>query len=98
MHLSYIARIDAEIPADEFLEKDEWEAICCWKHNTFDIAQTPPSIGEAVRWIAQLGGYLGRNNDGPPGMKTLWQGYLLLAEKARDWKKFKEYLSTHKPK
>lgn len=97
MHLAYVARTNTEMSADDFLEKDEWEALCWWKHKTFEIQSTPPSIGEAVRWIAQLGGYIGRNNDGPPGTKTLWQGYLLLAEKAKDWRKFKDYMSTYQP-
>ena len=97
MILTYTARVDAEMPADAFLERDEWEAIFIWKYKTFDIPDTPPSIGEAVRWIAMLGGYLGRNNDGPPGMKTFWQGYLLLVEKAKDWRRFKDHLSTLKP-
>lgn len=37
---------------------------------------TPPSLlGEAVRLVAKIGGYLGRNNDPPPGHQLLWQGY-----------------------
>jgi hypothetical protein len=36
----------------------------------------PPSLlGEAVRLVAQIGGYLGRNHDPPPGHQLLWQGY-----------------------
>lgn len=97
MFITYTARIDPEVPADLYLEKDEWEALYSWKYKTFDIPNEPPSIGEAVRWIAMMGGYLGRNNDGPPGMKTFWQGYLLLVEKAKDWRRFKDYLSTYKP-
>jgi hypothetical protein len=38
------------------------------------LAETPPSLGEAVRKIAQLGGFLGRKGDGEPGVKTLWRG------------------------
>lgn len=26
--------------------------------------------------VAQLGGYLDRRGDGPPGWKTLWKGWL----------------------
>jgi Transposase DNA-binding/Transposase Tn5 dimerisation domain len=97
MFITYTARIDPEVPADVYLERDEWEALFSWKYKTFDIPNEPPSIGEAVRWIAMMGGYLGRNNDGPPGMKTFWQGYLMLVEKAKDWRRFKDYLSTYKP-
>jgi hypothetical protein len=33
------------------------------------------TTGLALREIAQLGGYLGRTGDGPPGWKTLWRGW-----------------------
>jgi len=35
----------------------------------------PKLIGEAVILVAKIGGYLGRNNDPPPGHQLLWQGY-----------------------
>ena len=34
------------------------------------------SLGEAVNRIAQLGGYLQRKCDGPPGFECLWRGYI----------------------
>jgi hypothetical protein len=33
-----------------------------------------PSLREAVRRIAMLGGFLARKNDGEPGAQTLWRG------------------------
>ena len=33
-----------------------------------------PKLGEVIRLIAQLGGFLGRKRDGEPGAKTLWLG------------------------
>lgn len=38
----------------------------------------PLSLKEAVRLIARIGGYLGRNNDPPPGHQLMWQGYAAL--------------------
>lgn len=32
------------------------------------------SVKDFVVGVARLGGYLGRKNDGPPGMKSLWTG------------------------
>ena len=32
-------------------------------------------MGAAVEWIGKLGGHLGRNSDGPPGLKAVWLGY-----------------------
>ena len=33
------------------------------------------SLGDAMIVIAQLGGYLYRKCDGPPGFESLWKGY-----------------------
>lgn len=38
----------------------------------------PLLLGDAVRLIARIGGYLGRNNDPPPGHQLIWQGYSAL--------------------
>jgi len=35
-------------------------------------------LGEAVRMVAKIGGYLGWNNDPPPGHQLIWQGYTAL--------------------
>ena len=47
----------------------------------------PPSLREAVRWIAQLGGFLGRKGDGEPGVQTLWRGMQRLHDLAEMWKR-----------
>ena len=36
---------------------------------------TKLSLGAAITIIAQLGGYLNRKCDGPPGFESLWKGY-----------------------
>ena len=35
-------------------------------------------MGAALIAIAQLGGYLHRAGDGPPGFECLWKGYAIL--------------------
>lgn len=35
---------------------------------------TPPTLNEAARLIALVGGFLGRKSDGEPGAKTIWRG------------------------
>ena len=32
-------------------------------------------LGEAVKVVAKLGGYLGRANDPPTGHQLMWRGY-----------------------
>ena len=53
----------------------------------------PPSIQQAVIWIAQLGGFLARKHDGFPGVKTLWRGLQRLHDIASTWKLL--YSSNH---
>ncbi|WP_423191610.1 IS4 family transposase [Chloroflexus aurantiacus] len=38
------------------------------------LSATPPTLSDAVRWIAHLGGFLGRIHDGEPGVTTIWHG------------------------
>jgi len=40
-------------------------------------------LGEAIIVIAQLGGYLNRKCDGPPGFECLWRGYALFDAKVQ---------------
>ena len=35
-------------------------------------------LGEAVRMVAKIGGYLGRKKDPPPGHQLIWHGYAAL--------------------
>ena len=44
-----------------------------------------PALHQAVRWIAQLGGFLGRTSDGEPGAQTIWFGLRRLTDIAAMW-------------
>jgi transposase Tn5 family protein len=37
-------------------------------------------LRQAVRWIAQLGGFQGRKGDGEPGVGVLWKGFQHLVD------------------
>jgi len=84
--LTYEARVAPEQPCDGVLEAHEWQALACVTHQTPIPPPTPPTLGEAVRWIAQLGGFLGRSRDGDPGVKTLWRGWQRLHDIAATWR------------
>ncbi len=36
----------------------------------------PGFLGDAVKLVASIGGYLNRKNDPPPGHQIMWRGYL----------------------
>lgn len=80
LYLTHQARLTPNAPCDLVLEKAEWEALCCRLTKKPLPPKKPPTLREAVRMIASLGGFLGRKCDGEPGVKTLWLGLVALHE------------------
>lgn len=74
-YATLLARLVPDIACTAVLQDDEWEALYCRIHHAPVPPATPPPLREVVRWIARLGGFLGRTGDGEPGSKTLWQGF-----------------------
>ncbi len=74
LHLTYLARQDAEAPCEPAVSAEEWEVL--WRHFRPDEALPlqPPTLRQALRWIGRLGGFLARKRDGNPGVKVLWRG------------------------
>lgn len=73
--LSKIGRsTEGSWPVSQWLAEHEWKALWCRIHRRPDPPVAAPTTTEAVRWIAQLGGFLGRKSDGHPGPMTLWRG------------------------
>lgn len=77
---SRLARTDPDLPCSVLLADDEWRALACRSLQTPAPPSEPPSLRQAVRWIARLGGFIGRTSDREPGPTTLWRGFLALAE------------------
>jgi hypothetical protein len=81
-YLIHLSRVDGEKSCDEILEKQEWESllIVSKKSKISDQDLHPPTVKEAIVMIAQLGGYMNRKRDLPPGIIVIWRGWLRLAE------------------
>jgi transposase Tn5 family protein/transposase-like protein len=73
MHVTMLSRTCPEMPCDEVLEEAEWKAVYLVVMKK-PAPVTPPTLEELVELIAQLGGYQGRKQDGPPGPKAMWIG------------------------
>jgi hypothetical protein len=84
--LTYEVRMNPNQPCDTVLESHEWQSLCVTINKTPHPPETPPSLREAVRMIATLGGFLGRIGDGEPGVKTIWRGMRRLHDIAATWK------------
>lgn len=73
LYMTYVARIEPDLPCTAVLEDDEWRALFI-VGAARALPEKPPSVREAVRAIAKLGGFLGRKGDGEPGVQALWTG------------------------
>ena len=76
----YIARIDPATSCSTYLTDQEWKVLFLHTNKNKAIPKKPPTIGIAVIWMAKLGGYLARKNDGPPGTLSLWRGWKRLVD------------------
>ena len=85
MWLMYAARHEPDRPISDHLETVEWQALYLLYHRTSTLPETVPCLGESLRWIAKLGGFIGRKSDGDPGIQTLWRGWMELAPAAVLW-------------
>jgi hypothetical protein len=83
--LTYAARRQPDQPCSVVFETHEWQALYCTLHRTAKPPETPPTLRQAVHWIARLGGFLDRRSDGEPGVKTLWLGFRRLSDIAATW-------------
>ena len=82
-YATMLARAVPEMPCDVLLEIEEWQALYCAIHHCPPPPDQPPPLGEAIRWIAQLGGFVGRRRRDQPGAETLWRGFQHLTDLTR---------------
>jgi hypothetical protein len=85
--LKHLARVEPHAPATVELSDLEIEALKRLKHQqkkkTETVGPGIPTIGVAVRWLADLGGYTGKSSGGPPGSTTIGRGLEDVAVAAR---------------
>jgi len=73
MWLTYRARLSPDDSCETVLQPAEWKLLRR-KFEPKNRSKQPLTLRQAVRQIAQLGGFLARTGDGEPGLKTLWRG------------------------
>ncbi len=73
-HLSRLGRETPDVPCTAYFEEAQWQALMAFTDRTPTPPKAPPTLREAMRRVAGLGGFLGRKCDGEPGTKSLWLG------------------------
>jgi hypothetical protein len=72
--MTYAVRANGDQPCTVAFCDVEWQVLYRCMEGGKAPPGEPPSLREAVRWTAMLGGFLGRKGDGEPGVKVLWRG------------------------
>jgi hypothetical protein len=80
LYATMLARAVPDGPGTMLLSEDEWQGLYCRIHRVAVAPEQPPPLRQAVRSLAQLGGFQGRKGDGEPGVSVLWQGVQHLVE------------------
>jgi len=85
-HLTKLGRQTPDVPCTVFFEQAQWKALYCFVRQDPKPPDQPPTLREAVRMLASLGGFLARTSDREPGTKSLWLGIQRLDDIAATWK------------
>ncbi|GHO73508.1 hypothetical protein KSD_12790 [Ktedonobacter sp. SOSP1-85] len=72
LQLRDLSRQEPQAPASQVFEADVLAVVAA------QTGQSPTQMTTEAAWkaVAQMGGYLARRSDGPPGWKPLWRGWL----------------------
>jgi hypothetical protein len=92
LYATMLARLVPDMSCTAVLQHEEWQALYCRIHRTPVPPATAPPLRQAIRWIAQLGGFIGRAHDGEPGSQTLWQGFQELIPMTEMYRIMKPYI------
>jgi hypothetical protein len=93
-HLAKLGREVPEAPCTVYFEEDQWKALMVFTSRNRVAPAKPPSLREAIRRVASLGGFLARKGDGEPGTQTLWLGLQRLDDIAAMWQVMSDATQT----
>lgn len=85
-YLNKLGREVPQAPCTLYFEEAEWKALMVFTTNDHVAPAEPPTLREAIRRVAGLGGFLGRKSDGEPGTQTLWIGLQRLDDIVTMWR------------
>jgi IS4 transposase len=84
-YITMFVRAGPDQPCNVVFGKSEWQSVYMVVKRSLALPAQAPSIYQMIRMIAQLGGFLGRKNDGEPGLKTIWLGMQKMEDYSLAW-------------
>lgn len=93
LYLTHLGRECPELPCSIVFEEAEWKAVVgiAVKRKMKGAASLEgrePTLNEMIGLVGAFGGHLGRKNDGPPGVESIWQGMSRVRDFAIAWEVF----------
>jgi hypothetical protein len=73
-YIKRAARTDPDASAEKYFEPYQWIAVVVFVTKKRPDPAQPPTMSEFISLIAQLGGYINKKSQGPPGSITIWRG------------------------
>jgi hypothetical protein len=86
LYVCRLGRSCPEMSCEAVFEPAEWKSVC--QVVCGEVPSKPPTLAEMVKMVAQLGGYVNRKRDDPPGPQTVWLGLERVHDFALCWQTF----------
>ena len=86
IYLCYMSRYKGEMSCEFLFERSEWKPVVTLRNKKGPTIEIPPTLGEFMLMIAELGGY--KNRKSPPGVETIWKGLRDVTIMAECWDTF----------
>jgi hypothetical protein len=94
LYLSRVARTSPDLSAQAVLSPEELQALAILAvHPRYGPPQLE-TLGQAMRELAGLGGFLNRTHDGPPGVETLWRGLAKIMPLVTAWTNARHFVEA----
>jgi Transposase DNA-binding/Transposase Tn5 dimerisation domain len=88
LYLTMVGREIPDMPCTAIFEAHEWQALYCFTMRVATPPREPPTLSQAIGWLARLGGHQARKGDGSPGVIVLWRGLQRLHDISMAWQLF----------
>ncbi len=80
LFITYIQKYKEPVKAETVFTPDELTILSLWSNRVDKNESSPLSLVEAVKILAQKGGFFNRKSDETPGFITIWRGLKKLSE------------------
>lgn len=83
-----LGRICSEMSSSDLFDEAEWKSVYKILNRKKALPRKPPRLGEFIKMVATLGGYVEQKEGEPPGVKVMWKGMARMIDFSIAWEAF----------